>query len=506
MASRPYKMGKILKQTLEETGSYDMLYDILCDLEATTDMLTTDVDIDEFCRENDLKKYKQKLHVKKLIRILKEKKAVDDQKTDDEEEIDLDDEDKKAMEIKNMQTDYSMKLLIIGDSGTGKTTLLTRYMKNAFLEYGSTFGIDQRYALATTANGKKMKLHIVDCGGQDRYQKLTRSAYRETDVALLCYAVNDLNSFQNAQKWRQQVKEDAPDDCIIILVGCKCDITQRPAELSTQNIEATIKKDNVWKQYLNFNDQWLVECSSKTGHNVNSIFHSAVQMMVTKQEKDKKKRLDQERKRIKQQEEMTRLFTKSSSEVSSEVEAKKKCFASDSFAIIYPDYEEKCVSDLTVDDRVLSYDPIHQQYVWEQIVVKRHFDKDEYLCENVIEMIEFVLTDKQKLAMTSNHLLYVNGHIKRADQVKIGDKLNHFKLNKCEVISVSKVMKYARNIWTFNGNLVINGFAISCFCDTVNVKHLYFLNTLRYILNNYSHYNAVRYPMYYLCNLWGKYL
>lgn len=116
------------------------------------------------------------------------------------------------------------KLLLIGDSGVGKTGLFARFCKQTFYESTiSTLGIDYRER-RIIIEGKKIKLKIWDTAGQERFRSITTSYYRNADGIFLVYDITNIKSFENVQMWIASIcKYASPAGVEVILVGNKCD-------------------------------------------------------------------------------------------------------------------------------------------------------------------------------------------------------------------------------------------------------------------------------------------
>jgi small GTP-binding protein len=126
--------------------------------------------------------------------------------------------------------DLLAKVLVIGDSGVGKTCLLLRFCDNSFTtSHLATIGIDFKMK-TIEVEGKKVKVQIWDTAGQDRFKTITQTYYRGAMGIVLGYAVNDRESFQNIENWMKQIKDHASENVCKILVGNKSDMPDRCVE------------------------------------------------------------------------------------------------------------------------------------------------------------------------------------------------------------------------------------------------------------------------------------
>ena len=123
--------------------------------------------------------------------------------------------------------DYVFKIVIIGDSGVGKSCMLTRFVEDEFFEsYISTIGVDFKIK-SFNVEDHNIKLQIWDTAGQDRFRTITSSFYRGANGIIIVYDVTDLDSFNNVQKWLEEITKYASDDVIKMIVGNKSDLTTR---------------------------------------------------------------------------------------------------------------------------------------------------------------------------------------------------------------------------------------------------------------------------------------
>ncbi|KAK8510836.1 hypothetical protein V6N13_097597 [Hibiscus sabdariffa] len=129
----------------------------------------------------------------------------------------------------NPEYDYLFKLLLIGDSGVGKSCLLLRFADDSYLEsYISTIGVDFKIR-TVDQDGKTIKLQIWDTAGQERFRTITSSYYRGAHGIIVVYDVTDLESFNNVKQWLNEIDRYASDNVNKLLVGNKCDLTANRA-------------------------------------------------------------------------------------------------------------------------------------------------------------------------------------------------------------------------------------------------------------------------------------
>ncbi|XP_040864714.1 ras-related protein RABC1-like isoform X1 [Glycine max] len=162
--------------------------------------------------------------------------------------------------------DYLFKLLLIGDSGVGKSTLLLSFTSDTFEDLSPTIGVDFKVKYVTIG-GKKLKLAIWDTAGQERFRTLTSSYYRGAQGIIMVYDVTRRETFTNLSDiWAKEIDlYSTNQDCIKMLVGNKVD----------KESERVVSK----KEGIDFAREYgclYTECSAKTRVNVTQCFDELV--------------------------------------------------------------------------------------------------------------------------------------------------------------------------------------------------------------------------------------
>ncbi|GAA5993047.1 hypothetical protein JCM10908_003077 [Rhodotorula pacifica] len=161
------------------------------------------------------------------------------------------------------QQSYDMlaKMLLIGDSGVGKSCLLLRFCDDAWTpSFITTIGIDFKIR-TIELDGKRIKLQIWDTAGQERFRTITTAYYRGAMGILLVYDVTDERSFNNIRTWHANVEQHASEGVNKILIGNKCDWSDKKVISEQQGQELA---DELGLRFL--------ETSAKSNINVEQAF------------------------------------------------------------------------------------------------------------------------------------------------------------------------------------------------------------------------------------------
>ncbi|KAF3662708.1 Ras-related protein RABC2a [Capsicum baccatum] len=158
--------------------------------------------------------------------------------------------------------DLSFKILLIGDSGVGKSSLLVSFISNVVDDLAPTIGVDFKIK-TLTVSGKRLKLTIWDTAGQERFRTLTSSYYRGAQGIILVYDVTRRETFTNlSDVWAKEVELYSNNqDCVKMLVGNKVD---RESERAVTREEGIALAKELGGLFL--------ECSAKTRENVQHCF------------------------------------------------------------------------------------------------------------------------------------------------------------------------------------------------------------------------------------------
>ncbi|KAF9464598.1 ras family-domain-containing protein [Collybia nuda] len=159
--------------------------------------------------------------------------------------------------------DYLFKVVLIGDSGVGKSNLLSRFTRNEFnLESKSTIGVE--FATRSIGvDGKTVKAQIWDTAGQERYRAITSAYYRGAVGALLVYDIAKHATYVNVTRWLKELRDHADSNIVIMLVGNKSDLKHLRA-VTTEEAKA----------FSTENGLSFIETSALDASNVDGAFHT----------------------------------------------------------------------------------------------------------------------------------------------------------------------------------------------------------------------------------------
>ncbi|XP_071965856.1 ras-related protein Rab-10-like isoform X4 [Antedon mediterranea] len=167
--------------------------------------------------------------------------------------------------------DLLFKLLLIGDSGVGKTCILFRFSDDTFnTTFISTIGIDFKIK-TVELNGKKIKLQIWDTAGQERFHTITTSYYRGAMGIMLVYDITQEKTFDNIAKWLRNIQEHANEDVEKMLLGNKCDMNDKRM-VSTERGQSIARENGIK----------FMETSAKTNINVEPAFMTLAEDILKK--------------------------------------------------------------------------------------------------------------------------------------------------------------------------------------------------------------------------------
>ncbi|KAA3458825.1 ras-related protein RABA3-like [Gossypium australe] len=157
--------------------------------------------------------------------------------------------------------DYVFKVVVIGDSAVGKSQILSRFAKNEFfLDSKSTIGVEFQ-TRTVTIKTKVIKAQIWDTAGQERYRAVTSAYYRGALGSMLVYDISKRQSFDSLARWVEELRANADNSIVIMLVGNKADLVDQRA-VPTEDAVEFAKEQGLF----------FAETSALSGDNVDKAF------------------------------------------------------------------------------------------------------------------------------------------------------------------------------------------------------------------------------------------
>jgi small GTP-binding protein len=155
----------------------------------------------------------------------------------------------------------NLNILLVGDANVGKTSILLKYTENFFPnQYQATIGVEYKMKIIKL-NNMNIKLQIWDTAGQERYKSIAKNFFHSANGVFLVFDITNKKSFENLNKWIEDVKENSPKDCKYIIIGNKSD-------LSDQRTISTFEIDNFVKEKKSS----YFEVSAKNDEGLNDAF------------------------------------------------------------------------------------------------------------------------------------------------------------------------------------------------------------------------------------------
>jgi Ras-related protein Rab-1A len=175
---------------------------------------------------------------------------------------------------KDAKVDLKFKVIVVGNSGVGKSCLSMRAAQNIFKEeHQLTLGTEI-YNFKVKINDKSINLMIWDTCGQEKYKSLIKNYYQNSSLAIIVYSVVDQISFDEVNEWYKQIKLNTSADCKIFLIANKVDLPER--KITTEQ----------GKKYKNdFQFDLFMETSAKSGFNSKELFINGANILLREHEK-----------------------------------------------------------------------------------------------------------------------------------------------------------------------------------------------------------------------------
>lgn len=167
------------------------------------------------------------------------------------------------------EPDYLLKIILVGDSGVGKTNILGQFVRNEFNpESKTTIGVE--FATRTVQiNNKIIKAQIWDTAGQERYRAVTSAYYKGASGAMLVYDITNSISFNSVRKWLKEIRDNSDRKVCIMLIGNKSDL-QNLRSISTEESRNLAQNENLL----------FLETSALSAENIQEAFTVLISTIV----------------------------------------------------------------------------------------------------------------------------------------------------------------------------------------------------------------------------------
>jgi small GTP-binding protein len=175
-------------------------------------------------------------------------------------------------------TQYSFKLIVLGDISVGKTSFINRFIENKFiLEHKCTLNAENYRKTIRIDNSTIADLTIWDTAGEERFRAFTKTFYNDAHGAFIMFDITNKNSFNKIESWIKDVQEIAPPDCVIMIIGNKTDLNHNRVIEFNQLRELSEKYKTLFS-----------EVSAKIGSNIALAFEQLTFKIIEKQKEEEK--------------------------------------------------------------------------------------------------------------------------------------------------------------------------------------------------------------------------
>ena len=176
---------------------------------------------------------------------------------------------------KSKQFDYTFKIVMIGDSGVGKSCILLRFADDKFNEnFYATIGVDFRFK-NVMVDDKSVKLQIWDTAGQERFKTITSAYYRGADGIIIVYDITDRNSFAHIKDWLDDVNKYTDDNPLKIIVGNKIDLI-KDKQINNNDMKTMTAQTGIE----------IIECSAKDSIKINDLMEIMTKKLIEKKKNE----------------------------------------------------------------------------------------------------------------------------------------------------------------------------------------------------------------------------
>lgn len=174
----------------------------------------------------------------------------------------------EPVDSSDIKEDYKLKVVIVGDSGVGKTNLIKRFVTNSFSQNSkATVGVEF-LSKSYRINEQVFKIEMWDTAGQERYKSITAAYYKGAKGALIVYDITQKTSFENISKWMSEIREKSSKDMKLMIIGNKTDLKDE-RQVTTE--EASSKAQDLGAP--------IMETSALDASNVKEAFYDLIKEM-----------------------------------------------------------------------------------------------------------------------------------------------------------------------------------------------------------------------------------
>ena len=171
------------------------------------------------------------------------------------------------------QPDMIFKIIIIGDSGVGKSCFFTQFTEGDFKEdHNVTIGVEYGARILKIGD-KQIKLELWDTAGQEAFRAITRSFYRNANGVILMYDLTRLDSFESLEDWLRDIRTNSAPDITILAVGNMLDLAGEEREVDADTAETFVRENKL---------DGFIEASAKTSEHVNEAFVNIAEILQRK--------------------------------------------------------------------------------------------------------------------------------------------------------------------------------------------------------------------------------
>ena len=186
---------------------------------------------------------------------------------------------KSEMDLKNLEV-FEYKIILIGDPGVGKTSIMTKFVSNEFQNtYLSTIGVEFKLKEIYINNNTCARLKIWDTCGQEKFRAITRQYFKNSEGVFIVFDLSNRETIKRLNVWMKDIQDNIDNDFFIFLVGNKTDIKERDLTISEEAKQFAINKK------INY-----YEVSAKTGSGIYNIFEKMASKLIDKEKIERNKK------------------------------------------------------------------------------------------------------------------------------------------------------------------------------------------------------------------------